>query len=536
MIISTKSCIASALLKRSLLGRCGKKTVLQPGLSWSAMDEQVDHHGRRGFSNLQRFYSIQGQVDGRRRFSHLQLFHKLRVVHGPDPHESPRLTPQMVTSILKMNEKSARHTGGIVKEVHCNQLPANKPIEDRHIEAKLAGTNKYLFGLFDGHAGCACAEVVKERLFKYIAISMAETAQLNQLYQGGATTADKLVEYLETSTVEIVSPDLAGVHWQSMLQFVQDTMDMYCLDTTVEDALTNAFMRLDQDISTEASFHPGDEGLSADLVSIAFSGAVGCVAFIDGLDLYVANVGDSQAIIGSHSSESESWHATCVSHRHDAENSDEVKRLFARHPNESNNILRHGRLFGELMPLRAFGDVRYKWQKRDLLHLRKIAGQSSNSYFNMYREMKFPSKYRTPPYLDAQPEIIRYRLSPRDRFLILASDGLWDSDGMSADKVVSLVGHHSEGQQVLTHFRPPEGALLGTINETLRKRKQNLAKRTVDKNVTTHLLRHALGLEHGQISAQLTLPEKLVRDFRDDITITVVYFDPEFIMDYTRRH
>ncbi|CAG5132751.1 unnamed protein product [Candidula unifasciata] len=469
-------------------------------------------------------------------FSLVQPFYKLRVVHGPDPHESPRLTPQMVTSILKMNEKSTSHTGGIVKEVQVNYLPANKPIEDRHIEAKLAGTNKYLFGVFDGHAGCACAQAVKERLFKYIAIAMAKTDQLNHLYQEGATAADKLVEYLQTSTVESVSSDLAGIHWQSMLQFIQDSMDMYCMDTNIEEALTNAFMRLDQDISTEAGFHPGDEGLSADLVNIAFSGAVGCVAFIDGLDLYVANVGDSQAIIGSHSTESETWHASYLSHKHDAENPDEVKRLFARHPNESNNILRYGRLFGELMPLRAFGDVRYKWQKRDLLHLRKIAGQSSNSYFSMYKDLKLPGRYRTPPYLDAQPEVIRYRLSPRDRFLVIASDGLWDSDGMTADKVVSLVGHHTEGQQVLTHFRPPEGALLGTINETLRKRKQNLAKRAVDKNVTTHLLRHALGLEHGQISAQLALPEKLVRDYRDDITITVVYFDPEFIMDYSRKH
>ncbi|XP_005107634.1 pyruvate dehydrogenase [acetyl-transferring]-phosphatase 1, mitochondrial [Aplysia californica] len=469
--------------------------------------------------------------------SFMQLFHKLRLAQGPDPVESPRLTPQMVTSILRMNEQSSQGTTrGIVREIQCNQLQANKPIEDRHVEAKLAGTDKYLFGVFDGHAGCACAQALKDRLFQYIAVSMSDPSRLNQLYQEEMGATAQLLEYLPTASVDPVSPDLATIHWQSLHNFINDCLDMYSLDSTVEESLVNAFLRLDQDISLEASFHPGDMGLSADLVNIAFSGAVGCVAYIDGLDLYVANVGDSQAVIGSHSTESETWHATPVSLKHDAENTGEVKRLFAKHPNESHNILKGGRLFGELMPLRAFGDVRYKWGKKDLIHLKNLAGQSSGPFLPSYKNITIPNNYRTPPYLDAEPEVIHYRLSPKDRFLILASDGLWDSDGLSVEKVVSLVGHHTEGQQVLTHFRPAEATPLGAINESLRKRKQNLAKRALDDNVATHLMRHALGLEHGQLSAQLTLPQKLVRYYRDDITITVVYFDSDYIMDYTRQH
>ena len=299
--------------------------------------------------------------------------------------------------------------------------------------------------------------------------------------------------------------------------------------------MTNAFLRLDQDISTEAGFHPGDEGLTEDLVNIAFSGAVGCVAFIDGLDLYVANVGDSQAVVGSHCSDSSTWEATNLSHKHDSQNEKEVKRLIRRHPNESSNILRGGRLFGELMPLRAFGDVRYKWQKRDLIHLSNLASKTSN-FLTAYRDMKLPNNYRTPPYLDAEPEVMHYRLSPKDRFIILASDGLWDSDGMTVDKAVSLIGHHTEGQQVLGRYRPAEDSLLGGINSALKKRKEGLAKKAVDDNVATHLLRHALGLEHGYISAQLTLPEKLVRYYRDDITITVIHFDQEYIKNFGVLH
>ena len=37
-----------------------------------------------------------------------------------------------------------------------------------------------------------------------------------------------------------------------------------------------------------------------------------------------------------------------------------------------------------------------------------------------------PQFYHTPPYLHAIPEVSYHRLTPRDRFLVIASDGLWD--------------------------------------------------------------------------------------------------------------
>ena len=282
----------------------------------------------------------------------------------------------------------------------------------------------------------------------------------------------------------------------------------------------------------EPSYHPGTE-LQSDLINVAFSGSVGVVAAIDGLDLWVASAGDCQAVIGSHSSEDNRWLATPLSFRHDAENKKELKRLFSKHPNESNNIIQRGRLFGELMPLRAFGDNRYKWSRKDLINLKEMS--KKNPELQGYKNLNVRNTYRTPPYLDAEPEVVHYRLSPRDRFLVLASDGLWDADRMTLDKVVSLVGDHSEGRQSLTIYQPPEDATLSEINETLKVRKANLAKRTVDGNAATHLLRHALGLDHGHVSAQLTLPERMVRYYRDDITITVVYFDEDYLMDFAKH-
>lgn len=56
----------------------------------------------------------------------------------------------------------------------------------------------------------------------------------------------------------------------------------------------------------------------------------------------------------------------------------------------------------------------------------------------------------------------------------------------------------------------------------------------LDRNAATHLIRNALGgteygLEHSKIAHYLSLPQDVVRLFRDDITITVIYFDTEFL-------
>lgn len=42
------------------------------------------------------------------------------------------------------------------------------------------------------------------------------------------------------------------------------------------------------------------------------------------------------------------------------------------------------------------------------------------------RRDTIPQSYHTPPYLTAKPQVAHHHLQPRDKFLILATDGLWD--------------------------------------------------------------------------------------------------------------
>ena len=95
-----------------------------------------------------------------------------------------------------------------------------------------------------------------------------------------------------------------------------------------------------------------------------------------------------------------------------------------------------------LMPLRAFGDVSFKWS-RELQSsvLQSLESGVDLDSLNMYHYT--PPNYLTPPYLDATPEILYHKLRPQDRFLILGSDGLWDE--MGSKQAVQLVGEHLSG-------------------------------------------------------------------------------------------
>jgi pyruvate dehydrogenase phosphatase len=82
---------------------------------------------------------------------------------------------------------------------------------------------------------------------------------------------------------------------------------------------------------------------------------------------------------------------------------------------------------------------------------------------------------------------------------------------------------------------PPGDVTLNEINAMLQQRREGLSKRPLDTNAATHLIRHALastetGLDQERLSELLSLPDDVVRLFRDDITIIVAYFDTDYLL------
>lgn len=154
-----------------------------------------------------------------------------------------------------------------------------------------------LLGVFDGHGGGACAQVVSKRLFHYISACLLPSKLLEQYLT--SINSDKKLHLLETfnDKVEFVA-EIRDLYQASFLSFVKDLVQS---DTRkefqMERALENAFLRLDNDLSNEALLQLNKKD-AARTLAVAMSGTVAAVAHIDGPHLHVAGVGDCQVVLG----------------------------------------------------------------------------------------------------------------------------------------------------------------------------------------------------------------------------------------------
>lgn len=450
------------------------------------------------------------------------------------------LTPPQVNSILKANEYSFKvpeFDGKNLSSVmgfDSNQLPANAPIEDRRSAATCLQTRGMLYGVFDGHAGCACAQALTERLFYYIAVSLLPHETLIEL-ENAVESGRPLHPILQwhKHPNEYFSKEASRLYFSSLRTYWQELLDLSVPgeQPDVAEALVTAFKRLDNDISLEAQVGDPNAFLHYWVLRVVFSGATACVAHIDGNELHIANTGDCRAVLGVQEPDG-SFSALTLTNDHNAENESEMKRVRSEHPlSEAKSVVKQDRLLGLLMPFRAFGDVKFKWS----IELQRRVLESGPDQLHENEHAKFiPPNYHTPPYLTAEPEVTRHRLRPQDRFLVLGSDGLWET--LHRQEVVRIVGEHLTG----VHQQQPVSVggykvTLGQMQGLLQERKARISSTFEDQNAATHLIRHAVGnnefgmVDHERLSKTLSLPEELARMYRDDITIIIVQFNPHVI-------
>ncbi|XP_038216560.1 pyruvate dehydrogenase [acetyl-transferring]-phosphatase 1, mitochondrial [Zerene cesonia] len=429
-------------------------------------------------------------------------------------------SPQEVTITLRKNEFNKEFTYGAIKSYDSNQLASNDPIEDTRCEAQCKLTPGFLMGVFDGHGGPACAQVISKRMMKYIAASLLPSHVLENVKNQEET--DNLIETFNDKA-DIVQ-DLKFIYDNSFRHYLSELSEFHKQELDVKSALEKSILQMDDDISKEVlEPYAADGTLNHKTLSVALSGAVACIAYIDGPHLYVANVGDCNAVLGTMTEENE-WISKKITKEHNSENFDELKRIWSEHPeSERKTVIRRDRLLGELAPLRSLGDFRYKWPAEILS---KVA-------VPLIGQRAIPANYHTPPYLTAKPDIYYHRLTPKDKFLIIASDGLWDM--MTPLQSVKLVGEHMKGKVFFNPLKlPRKNIQLGDINELLLHRKESLKSKPKDRNAATHLIRHAIGgteygVDHARLAHLLSLSPDVSRMFRDDITVTVIYFDSEYL-------
>jgi pyruvate dehydrogenase phosphatase len=423
-------------------------------------------------------------------------------------------------------------------------------LEDRQAQARIhsSDSNMYLFGVFDGHGGPWCSDVVGQRLFEYIAVTLHAPDDLQRIMQEAKRIISNPQAHIHSHSPDKTTSNSIGslllhsyyypykdtrnskikeIHQMNLLKHIEDAYTNIDHDhTEILNALESAFIKLDRDICAEAI--PSDtQHVDEDLLQICTAGSCACVALVKDDDLYIANCGDARAILGTIDDQGNQT-VINLSQDHNIRNQSEVKRVLSEHPtNESHSVIRSDRLLGLLMPFRAFGDIRFKWPANYL-----------REYLQPYYKKgdAIPQFYLTPPYLTVKPDIIKYKLTKKDKFLLLATDGVWDL--LSPEKVVELIFNHQKGIQSFDQFvlhktGNPTSLKLKEINQLLLARQQAIQNQPIDQNSATHLIRQALAYtSKGQFDSKLlsdvlTFPNP--RSIRDDITITVVYFDQDYI-------
>ncbi|KAL2421773.1 Protein phosphatase 2C-like protein C10F6.17c [Exophiala dermatitidis] len=436
------------------------------------------------------------------------------------------MTPEQATERLRKNEQSflVGRGGGVVR-YDVVQLPSNDPIEDDHAEKIVevpntvaatdgAPSSDWMFwGVFDGHSGWTTSAKLRQVLISFVA------RELNSTYKAA----------------------------------LSDPKSPFPSPAEIDQAMKSAFVKLDNEICLDSvsklSKNPSKR-LAAELLAPALSGSCALLSFYDSQSktLRVACTGDSRAVLGRRNMQTGKWFATPLSEDQTGSNPNEAARLRAEHPGEE-NVIRAGRVLGNLEPTRAFGDAFYKWSRDTQERLKK----------NFFGRTPHPL-LKTPPYVTAEPVVTSTPIEPsKGDFLILATDGLWEM--LTNEEAVGLVGQWIEQQNkqasassnsstawLTSWFKSSAPSALpvekgGNMDKTgrvdngkagekpIRQQQWDVKAEKVDrfvvedKNAATHLVRNALGgKDKDMLCALLTLPSPYSRRYRDDLTVEVIFF------------
>ncbi|ESZ97471.1 pyruvate dehydrogenase [Sclerotinia borealis F-4128] len=237
--------------------------------------------------------------------------------------------------------------------------------------------------------------------------------------------------------------------------------------------------------------------------------------------LHVACTGDSRAVLGQLDADG-SWKAVPLSIDQTGKNGEEIARLRREHPGEEEDIINNGRVLG-LGVSRTFGDGQWKWPmelQRDFSKRFMGPGFLTPKY-----------KYETPPYITAEPVVTTTKIEPEKvYFLILATDGLWESVSSqeSVDLVATWLQTTSQGSERKTKIAEPTYGPFDFTEWWNGTTWAFMKERTIvqDSNAAVHLVRNSLGGNHHEmIAGRLAIDSPFSRRLRDDITVQVVFFN-----------
>ncbi|KAK4750221.1 hypothetical protein SAY87_027670 [Trapa incisa] len=216
---------------------------------------------------------------------------------------------------------------------------------------------------------------------------------------------------------------------------------------------------------------------------IASVGSCCLVGLVCSGQLYIANAGDSRAVLGRLERTSREVKAIQLSSEHNASIESVREELRLLHPNDPQIVL-----------------LKHKvWRVKGLIQISRSIG---DAYLKRAEFNKEPllAKFRLrepfdSPILKAEPSVHVQRIHPEDQFLIFASDGLWEH--LSNQEAVNIVNNSP-------HNGIAKRLVKAALCEAAKKREMRYSDlKKIERGVRRH--------------------------FHDDITVIVLFLDPHRI-------
>lgn len=212
---------------------------------------------------------------------------------------------------------------------------------------------------------------------------------------------------------------------------------------------------------------------------IAAVGSCCLVGVVCSGTLYIANLGDSRAVLGRLVKATGEVLAIQLSAEHNACIESVRQELHSTHPDDSQIVvLKHNvwRVKGLIQISRSIGDV----------YLKKAEFNRAP----LYAKFRLREPFKRP-ILSSDPSVSVHQLQPHDQFIIFASDGLWEH--LSNQEAVDIVQNHQRNGSARRLIKV-------ALQEAAKKREMRYSDlKKIDRGVRRH--------------------------FHDDITVVVLFLD-----------
>ncbi|OAY45955.1 probable protein phosphatase 2C 38 isoform X9 [Manihot esculenta] len=241
------------------------------------------------------------------------------------------------------------------------------------------------------------------------------------------------------------------------------------------DVINKAFL------ATEEAFLSLVQQQWQDKPQIASVGSCCLVGIVCSGHLYIANAGDSRAVLGR--LDNKEVKAVQLSYEHNASIESVREELQSLHPDDPHIVV-----------------LKHKvWRVKGLIQISRSIGDAYLKRAEFNREPLL-AKFRLPesfnkPILKAEPTISEQKLDPEDQFLIFASDGLWEHlNNQEAVDIVNNCPRNGVARKLLK----------AALREAAKKREMRYSDlKKIDRGVRRH--------------------------FHDDITVIVLFLDSNLI-------